>query len=71
MENKVRKFQKNEISHKQNWKIPLNQLGLHNPDDGKITGLGRKLLSIGEQYGKQSEEVKSIISACFTSRQTP
>ncbi len=62
-ENKARRIsKKNKTAHKQNWKIPLNQLGLHNPDDGKITGLGRKLLSIGEQYGKQSEEVKKVLS---------
>ena len=62
-EDKVRSISNNsETSHKQNWKIPLNQLGLHNPDDGKITGLGRKLLSIGEQYGKKSDEVKKALA---------
>ena len=52
----------NETSHKQNYKVPLNQLGLHNPADGSITGLGRKFLSIGEMFGKNSFELRTYLA---------
>ena len=51
-----------ETSHKQDYKIPLNQLGLHNPADGRITGLGRKFLSIGDMFGKNSFELRTYLA---------
>ena len=62
-EGKSRSISKsNETSHKQNFKIPLNQLNLHNPDDGRITTLGRKFLLIGRHFGKNSSQLKTFLS---------
>ena len=43
-------------AEKQNYKIPLVQLGLWTHENGKITPKGRKLLFIGGYYGPESEE---------------
>lgn len=41
-------------SEKQNYKIPLVQLGLIEPSEGRLTVLGYKLVSIGKIYGVSS-----------------
>jgi len=43
-------------SEKQNYKIPLCQLGLWDPEEGRITRKGRRLLSIINRYGVESKE---------------
>lgn len=61
-EKNPRKINSQEKSHKQNFKIPLNQLNLHNPEDGKITPLGRKYLAIGKQFSPFSDELKTFLA---------
>lgn len=43
-------------SEKQNYKIPLFQLGLWNQSEGRITVKGYKLLILGKLYGPDSRE---------------
>lgn len=45
---------KNFRSEKQNYKIPLFQLGLIEPSEGRVTAEGHKLLSIGKIFGLNS-----------------
>lgn len=47
---------------KQNYKIPLNQLGLWNSSTGKLTALGLKLLQIGKMYGANSQAFMSALA---------
>lgn len=47
---------------KQNYKIPLNQLELWNPANGKLTELGMKLLQIGKLYGPDSQDFMSALT---------
>lgn len=44
----------NYKSEKQNYKIPLFQLGLIEPSEGRLTAIGYKLISIGKIYGIDS-----------------
>jgi hypothetical protein len=44
----------NRKSEKQNYKIPLCQLGLIEPSEGRLTAVGYKLISIGKIYGIES-----------------
>lgn len=43
-------------SEKQNYKIPMCQLGLWTVETGHITGKGKKLLNVVETYGEGSSE---------------
>lgn len=43
-------------SEKQNYKIPLVQLGLWSRSEGRLTDLGFKLLEIGTKYGSDSQK---------------
>lgn len=45
---------KNRASEKQNYKIPLFQLGLIEPSEGRLTVEGYKLISVGKIYGLDS-----------------
>jgi hypothetical protein len=45
---------RNRNSEKQNYKIPLFQLGLIEPSEGRLTADGYKLISIGKIYGIES-----------------
>lgn len=44
----------NRASEKQNYKIPLFQLGLIEPSEGRLTVEGYKLISVGKIYGLDS-----------------
>lgn len=46
--------ERNRNSEKQNYKIPLFQLGLIEPSEGRLTAVGYKLISIGKIYGIDS-----------------
>lgn len=52
----------NENQQKQNYKIPLNQLELWNPINGKLTEMGIKLLQIGKLYGPDSQDFLSALT---------
>lgn len=45
---------RNRASEKQNYKIPLFQLGLIEPSEGRLTVEGYKLISVGKIYGLDS-----------------
>ena len=45
---------RNRASEKQNYKIPLFQLGLIEPSEGRLTVEGYKLISVGKIYGLES-----------------
>ena len=49
-------------SEKQNYKIPLVQLGLWDTTEGRITSKGKKLLAIGDYYGPESEQFFNALS---------
>lgn len=49
-------------SYKQNYRIPLEQLGLWTSKEGKLSELGYKLLEIGTRYGADSANFKNALT---------
>lgn len=49
-------------SEKQNYKIPLVQLGLWSRSEGRLTDLGFSLLEIGKKYGPDSKKFKDKLA---------
>jgi hypothetical protein len=52
----------NRASEKQNYKIPLFQLGLIEPSEGRLTVEGYKLISVGKIYGLDSSLYRDYLT---------
>jgi hypothetical protein len=53
---------RNRASEKQNYKIPLFQLGLIEPSEGRLTVEGYKLISVGKIYGLDSSLYRDYLT---------